>query len=37
VQLQQPFVYITGGAIAIRNDATGVLAPTSASPLAVLG
>jgi hypothetical protein len=37
VQLQQPFVYTTGGAIAIRNDAPGVLAPTSASPLAVLG
>jgi hypothetical protein len=36
-QLQQPFVYTTGGAIATRNDATGVLAPTSASPLAVLG
>jgi len=36
-QLQQPFVYTTGGAIAIRNDATGVLVPTAASPLAVLG
>ena len=36
-QLQQPFVYTTGGAIATRNDATGVLAPTSASPLTVLG
>jgi hypothetical protein len=36
-QLQQPFVYTTGGAIATRNDATGVLAPTSASPLGVLG
>jgi hypothetical protein len=36
-QLQQPFVYTTGGAIAIRNDATGALAPTSAYPLAVLG
>ena len=36
-QLQQPFVYTTGGAIATRDDATGVLAPTSASPLAVLG
>jgi hypothetical protein len=36
-QLQQPFVYTTGGAIAIRNDTTGALAPTSASPLAVLG
>src|ERR1700676_3196096 len=36
-QLQQPFVYTPGGAIAIRNDATGALAPTSASPLAVLG
>jgi hypothetical protein len=36
-QLQQPFVYTTGGAIAIRDDATGALAPTSASPLAVLG
>lgn len=36
-QLQQPFVYTTGGAIATRDDATGVLAPTSFSPLAVLG
>lgn len=36
-QLQQPFVYTTSGAIAIRNDATGVLVPTAASPLAVLG
>jgi hypothetical protein len=36
-QLQQPFVYTTGGAIAIRDDATGALAPTPASPLAVLG
>jgi hypothetical protein len=36
-QLQQPFVYTTGGAIATRNDATGVLTPTPASPLAVLG
>jgi hypothetical protein len=36
-QLQQPFVYTTGGAIATRDDATGVLAPTSASPLAVVG
>jgi hypothetical protein len=36
-QLQQPFVYTTRGAIANRNDATGVLTPTSASPLAVLG
>jgi hypothetical protein len=37
VQLKQPFVYTTGGAIAIRNDPTAVLAPTSSSPLAVLG
>src|ERR1700722_11790996 len=36
-QLQQPFASTTGGAIASRNDATGVLTPTSASPLAVLG
>src|ERR1700676_5136043 len=36
-QLQPPFVYTTRGAIATRDDATGVLAPTSASPLAVLG
>jgi hypothetical protein len=36
-QLQQPFVYTTGGAIATRDYATGVLAPTSVSPLAVLG
>jgi hypothetical protein len=36
-QLQQPFVYTTGGAIATRDDATGMLAPTLASPLAVLG
>ncbi|MDP9337916.1 MAG: choice-of-anchor D domain-containing protein [Acidobacteriota bacterium] len=36
-QLQQPFVYTTGGAIAIRNDSTGTLIPTSASPLSVLG
>jgi hypothetical protein len=36
-QLQQPFVYTTRGAIATRNDATGVFTPTSASPLAVLG
>src|ERR1700693_4923154 len=36
-QLQQPFVYTTGGAIATRNDATGALTPTTASPLAVLG
>lgn len=36
-QLQQPFVYTTGGAIATRDDATGVLAPTSASPVAILG
>lgn len=36
-QLQQPFVYTTGGAIATRDDATGVLAATADSPLAVLG
>jgi len=36
-QLQQPFVYTTGGAIAIRNDSTGTLTPTSASPLSILG
>ncbi len=36
-QLQQPFVYTTGGAVAIRNDSTGALAPTSASPLSILG
>jgi hypothetical protein len=36
-QLQQPFVYTTGGAVAIRNDSTGTLAPTSASPLSILG
>ena len=36
-QLQQPFVYTTGGAIATRDDATGALAPTIASPIAVLG
>jgi hypothetical protein len=36
-QLQQNFVYTTGGGVATRNDATGVIAPTVASPLAVLG
>ncbi len=36
-QLQQPFVYTTGGAIATRNDTTGALAPTAASPLQILG
>jgi hypothetical protein len=36
-QLQQPLVYGTGGAIAIRNDASGTLTPTADSPLAVLG
>jgi hypothetical protein len=28
-QLQQPFVYTTGGAIAIRNDSTGTSSGTS--------
>jgi hypothetical protein len=36
-QLQQPFGYTAGGAIATRDDDTGVLAPTSFSRLAVLG
>ena len=36
-QLQQPFVYTTGGGIATRNDSTGALTPTAASPLPVLG
>jgi hypothetical protein len=36
-QLQQPFVYTTGGGIATRNDTTGALTPTAASPLPVLG
>ncbi|HEY2351814.1 MAG TPA: choice-of-anchor D domain-containing protein [Candidatus Acidoferrum sp.] len=35
-QLQQPFVYTTGGAIATRS-AAGVLAATADSPLAILG
>jgi hypothetical protein len=36
-QLQQPYVYTTGGAIATRNDVTGALAPVAGSPLPALG
>lgn len=36
-QLQQPFVYTTGGAVATRNDQSGVLTPIAASPLPPLG
>ncbi len=36
-QLQQPFVYMTGGAVATRNDASGALTLTSGSPLPTAG
>ena len=36
-QLQQNFIYTTGGAIAIRNDTNGTLAPVNGSPLFPLG
>ena len=35
-QLQQPFVYTSGGGIAIRNDSTGALTLAPVSPLAPL-
>ncbi|HMD39890.1 MAG TPA: choice-of-anchor D domain-containing protein [Candidatus Acidoferrum sp.] len=31
-QLQQPFVFSSGGAVAVRNDQTGALTPVSNSP-----
>ena len=36
-QLQQSFVYTTGGGIATRNDQTGVITATADSPLGLLG
>src|SRR5271156_998418 len=31
-QFQQPLVYSSGGAVVVRDDATGVLTPTNGSP-----
>ena len=36
-QLSQPFVYLTGGAVATRNDQSGALNPIQGSPFAILG
>jgi hypothetical protein len=36
-QLSQPFVYMTGGAVATRNDQSGALNPIQGSPFGVLG
>jgi hypothetical protein len=36
-QLQQNFIYTTGGAIAIRNDTNGTISPVNGSPLFPLG
>lgn len=36
-QLQQPFVFSSGGAVALRNDQTGALTPVSGSPFPVSG
>src|SRR2546430_630756 len=36
-QLQQPLVFSSGGAVALRSDQTGLLTPVAGSPFAVAG